>query len=139
MSSTTSRRVRADESGGFVLWWLIGLSGVAILMFALVGDGSRVMAALNDTSDAAQVAARAGAAMVNPSTGSLDATRAEAAAQSELAAAAMTGTVAVNGNEITVTAATTIDLPLLAMVGVNQRTVDSTRTARAISDPQEAP
>ena len=73
--------------------------------------------------------------MVNPSTGSLDATRAEAVARAELASAGMTGKVKVNGNEITVSAATTIDLPLLAMVGVSQRTVDSTRTARAISDP----
>lgn len=137
MSRVPSCRCHAEESGGFVIWWLLGLSGVAILMFALVADGSRVMAGLNDTSDVAQVAARAGARMVNPSTGSLDATRAAAAAHAELAAAGMTGTVTVNGNEITVTAATTIDLPLLAIVGVNQRAVDSARTARAISDPQE--
>jgi hypothetical protein len=125
----------SDETGGFVIWWLIGLSGVAILIFALVADGSRVMAGLNETSDVAQVAARAGARMVNPSTGSLDATRAETAAQVELAASGMTGAVRINGNEITVTAATTVELPLLATVGVSQRTVDSTRTARAISDP----
>lgn len=135
MSSAATSRLLTDESGGLVLWWLIGLSGVAILIFALVADGSRVMAGLNETSDVAQVAARAGARMVNPSTGSLDATRAEALAQSELAASGMTGTVTVNGNEITVTAASTIELPLLATVGVSERTVDSTRTARAISDP----
>jgi Flp pilus assembly protein TadG len=129
------RRRCSDETGGFVLWWLIGLSGVAILVFALVADGSRVMAGLNETSDVAQVAARAGARMVNPSTGSLDATRAEAAALSELAASGMHGTVTISGNTITVTAATTIDLPLLAIVGIDQRTLDSTRTARAISDP----
>ena len=135
MRSAATRRLLADESGGFVLWWLIGISGVAILIFALVADGSRVMAGLSETSDVAQVAARAGARMVNPSTGSLDATRAEALAHSELAASGMTGTVTVNGNEITVTAASTIELPLLATVGVSERTVDSTRTARAISDP----
>jgi Flp pilus assembly protein TadG len=130
-----TQRIRTDESGGFVTWWIIGLAGVAILIFALVGDGSRVMAAVNETSDVAQVAARAGARMVDPSTGALDASRAEAAAQAEIAAAGMTGTVTVNGNEITVTASTTIGLPLLAIVGVDQRAVGSTRTARAISDP----
>jgi Flp pilus assembly protein TadG len=135
MSARATHRLLNDETGGFVLWWLIGLSGIAILVFALVADGSRVMASLNETSDVAQVAARAGARSVNPSTGSLDATRAAGAAQAELAASGMTGTVTVNGNEITVTAATTVELPLLTMVGVNQRTVDSTRTARAISDP----
>jgi Flp pilus assembly protein TadG len=134
MSPAAARRMLSGEAGGFVLWWLIGLAGVAILVFALVADGSRVMAGLNETSDVAQVAARAGARMVNPSTGSLDATRAEAAAQTELAASDMTGTVTVSGNEITVTAVTTVELPLLAVVGINQRTVDSTRTARAISD-----
>ena len=123
----------SDESGGFVIWWLIGLSGVAILIFALVADGSRVMAGLNETSDVAQVAARAGARMVNPSTGSLDATRAQAVAQAELGTSGMTGAITINGNEITVTAATTIELPLLAIVGVDRRTVESTRTARAIS------
>jgi hypothetical protein len=130
-----AQRIRTDESGGFVTWWIIGLAGVAILIFALVGDGSRVMAAVDATSDVAQVAARAGARMVDPSTGALDATRAEAAAQAEVTAAGMTGTVTVNGREITVTTTTTISLPLLAMVGVEQRTVTSTRTARAISDP----
>ena len=129
------RRLVTDESGGFVMWWLIGLSGVALLIFVLVADGSRVMAGLNETSDVAQVAARAGARMVNPSTGTLDATRAETAAITELGASQMTGTVTVNGNEITVTAMATIELPLLAIVGVDQRTVDSTRTARAITDP----
>ncbi len=135
MTSAAPRRLLSDESGGFVLWWLIGLSGVAILIFALVADGSRVMAGVSETSDVAQVAARSGARMVNPSTGSLDASRAEALAQSELAASGMTGRVTINGNEITVTAAITIELPLLSMVGVSERTVDSTRTARAISDP----
>ena len=131
----TAQRIRADESGGFVTWWILGLAGVAVLIFALVGDGSRVMAAVNETSDVAQVAARGGARMVDPSTGALDATRAEATAQAEIAAAGMTGTVTINGHEITVTATTTISLPLLAIVGVDQRTVTSTRTARAISDP----
>lgn len=134
-TAPTLPHLRTDESGGFVLWWLLGLSGVAILIFALVADGSRVMAAVTDASDVAQVAARAGARMIDPSTGMLDATRAEAAAQAELAAAGMTGTITVTGAEITVTASTTISLPLLAIVGVDQHTVTATRTARAISDP----
>lgn len=128
-------RLRTEESGGFVIWWLIGLSGVAILLFALVGDGSRVMAALDETSDVAQVAARAGARLVNPSTGALDASRAEAAALAEVTAAGMTGVVTVDGPEISVTVSSTITLPLLAIVGVDQHTVTSTRTARAVSDP----
>jgi hypothetical protein len=50
VSAPTTRRLLDDEAGGFVLWWLIGMSGVAILVFALVADGSRVMADLNESS-----------------------------------------------------------------------------------------
>jgi hypothetical protein len=135
MTSPMADRLRTEDLGGFVIWWLLGLSGVAILMFALVADGSRVMAGLNETSDVAQLAARAGARLVNPSTGSLDATRAEQAARAELTAARMTGHVTVTGDEITVTASATVELPLLAIVGVDRRTVESTRSARVVSDP----
>ncbi len=124
-------RLRTSESGGAVIWWLIGMAAVAQLMFVLVADGSRVMAGLNETSDVAQVAARAGARLVDPYTGLLDGTRAETAAQEEIAAADMAGTVVVNGTEISVTASTTITLPLLSIVGIDSHTVHSTRTARA--------
>jgi hypothetical protein len=128
-------RLRTDESGGAVTWWMIGMAGVAILIFALVADGSRVMAGLNETSDVAQVAARAGARFVDPSTGTLDATRAEAAALAEVTAAGMAGTVTVSGAEITVTVSTTLDLRLLAIVGVSEHTVTSTRASRTVTGP----
>ena len=134
-TNSFTHRLPTDESGGAVTWWLIGMASVAILMFALVADGSRVMAELNETSDVAQVAARAGARFVDPSTGTLDATRAEAAALAEVTAAGMTGTVAVNGSEITVTVSSSIDLPLLAVVGVREHTVTSTRASRTVSGP----
>jgi Flp pilus assembly protein TadG len=129
------QRLRTDESGGAVTWWMIGMAGVAILMFVLVADGSRVMAGVNETSDVAQVAARAGARFVDPSTGTLDATRAEAAALAEVTAAGMTGTVTISGTEITVTVSTTLDLPLLAIVGVSEHTVTSTRASRTVTGP----
>lgn len=132
-TNSVAKRLRTGESGGAVIWWLIGMASVAILMFALVADGSRVMAELNETSDVAQVAARAGARFVDPSTGTLDATRAEAAALAEVTAAGMAGTVTVGGAEITVTVSSTIDLPLLAMVGVSEHTVTATRASRTVS------
>lgn len=134
-TNSVAKRLRTGESGGAVIWWLIGMASVAILMFALVADGSRVMAELNETSDVAQVAARAGARFVDPSTGTLDATRAEAAALAEVTAAGMAGTVTVSGAEITVTVSSTIDLPLLAMVGVSEHTVTATRASRTVSGP----
>lgn len=134
-TNSVAKRLRTGESGGAVIWWLLGMASVAILMFALVADGSRVMAELNETSDVAQVAARAGARFVDPSTGTLDATRAEAAALAEVTAAGMAGTVTVSGAEITVTVSSTIDLPLLAMVGVSEHTVTATRASRTVSGP----
>lgn len=134
-TNSVAKRLRTGESGGAVIWWLIGMASVAILMFALVADGSRVMAELNETSDVAQVAARAGARFVDPSTGTPDATRAEAAALAEVTAAGMAGTVTVSGAEITVTVSSTIDLPLLAMVGVSEHTVTSTRASQTVSGP----
>lgn len=129
------RRLRTDESGGAVIWWLIGLAAVAQLMFVLVADGSRVMAGLNEASDVAQIAARAGARFIDPSTGTLDATRAEAAARDEIKAVGMTGTVLVTSTEITVTVSNSIALPLLSVVGVDKHTVTSTRAARAATAP----
>lgn len=134
-TNSVATRLRTDESGGGVIWWLIGMASVATLIFALVADGSRVMAELNETSDVAQVAARAGARFIDPSTGTLDATRAEAAALGEVTASGMAGTVTVSGAEITVTVSSTIDLPLLAMVGVSEHTVTSTRASRTVSGP----
>lgn len=139
MTRRTWPSTHADESGGFVIWWLIGLAGVGMLMFALVADGSRVLAALSDTSDLAQVAARAAARHVDPHTGLLDAALAETAAHDELTAAGLTGDVHVDAAHVTVTAAATVELPLLAIVGVPHRTVTSTRTAQIISDPTGTP
>ena len=139
MTRPTRPSPRADESGGFVIWWLIALAGVGMLMFALVADGSRILTALSDTSDLAQVAARAAARHVDPNTGLLDAALAEAAAHDELTAAGVTGDVHVDAARVTVTAAATVELPLLAIVGVPDRTVTSTRTAQIISDPTGTP
>ncbi len=139
MTRRTWPSPRADESGGFVIWWLIALAGVGMLMFALVADGSRILTALSDTSDLAQVAARAAARHVDPNTGLLDAALAETAAHDELTAAGVTGDVQVDAAQVTVTAAATVELPLLAIVGVSDRTVTSTRTAQIISDPTGTP
>jgi hypothetical protein len=48
-----------------------------------------------------------------------------------LSAAGTTGSVAVDGRTITVTARTTRDMVLLQLAGVGNRTVTATATARA--------
>lgn len=111
---------------------MIGLAGVALLMFALVGDGSRVLAGVSDTSDVAQVAARTAARAVNPATGKLDVVRATAAAHQELDDAGVSGRVTVSPTVVTVTATDTIDLALLSMVGIRRHTVTATRTSQLL-------
>lgn len=135
MTTTMCTRTRTDESGTFVVYWLLGATFVGLLFVALVADGSRVFAAISDTSDVAQVAARAAARHIDPNTGLLDASLAAAAAQTELDAAGMNGTVTVDTNTVTVTASSTIDLPLLTLVGKPTHTVESTRAAHAAAGP----
>ncbi len=133
--TTDPTRDVATEDGGAVIYFLIAVATVGMLMFALVADGSRVLADLSETSDVAQIAARSGAREVDPSTGRLDTDRATAAANRELIDAGMTGTVNVAATSVTVTASHTLDLTLLAAVGINRHTVTSTRTADLLDRP----
>lgn len=135
---TFMRQVRHDQDGTVTIW-LIGIAAVATLMFALVADGSRILAAASDTSDIAQVAARTATRQVDPSTGRLDTLRATTAANAELADAGVTGSITVAATTVTVTASDTIDLPLLAAVGIPHHTVTTTRTARLLADTPGAP
>lgn len=123
------------QDGGAVLYFLIAIATVGMLMFALVADGSRVLAGLSDTSDVAQIAARTGAREVDPATGHIDAYRAITAAQQQLSDAAMTGTVTTTATTVTVTASHTLNLNLLAIVGVGRHTVTSTRTSDLLDRP----
>lgn len=123
-----------NEDGVYVTFWILGLTITALLMFALVADGSRVFASIDETSDVAQMASRAGAREVNPATGNIRPGPARDLARAELNAAGMTGTVVVASDmsAITVTATETVDLPRLAMVGVSSRTVSSSHTATVL-------
>lgn len=132
----TMRQQAADrQDGSAVIWFLIAVAFVGVIVFFWVGGSSRALAALADSADVAQVAARAGTQHVDPDTGRLDPTRAATAAHAELAAAGMTGSVAVAAHTVTVTATHTVDLPLLAVLGKPTHTATSTRTATVISEP----
>lgn len=129
---TTTRQPRDGEDGSIVIYMMLAIATVGMLMFALVADGSRVLAGISDTSDVAQVAARAAARHVDPSTGRVDTYLATAAANTELAAADMTGTVSVRADDIAVTATDTVTLRFLAAIGKPSHTVTATRTAQLL-------
>ena len=128
-------RDRSDGETGFATVWMVGLATVALLLVALAADGARVLAAVSETGDTARAAARAGALGVDPASRTLTPALADDEARAVVAARQMTPmavVVSADGRQIEVTVQTTIDLPLLALLGVPTRTVSSTATATVL-------
>ena len=128
-----NRRVAGDRGSitGFVAVIAIALVMVAGMAY----DGGRIISTQGQARSDAAKAARAGAQEVDVgilrSTGEtvLDAAAAEAAAHDYLEAVGTTGTVTVNGAEITVTV--TVNLPMHILPG-SDRTIVATQTATAV-------
>lgn len=128
-------RDRSDGEAGFATIWMLGLATVALLLVALAADGARVLSAVSETGDTARAAARAGVLAVDPATRTLNPQLAHNEARAVVIARQMTTSaveVAPDGTQIDVTVETTIDLPLLALLGVPTRTVSSTATATVL-------
>jgi hypothetical protein len=108
-----------------------------IVMAGLVLDGGLALAAKVQALDDAQAAARAGAQAIDVSTFratgqvTLDPAEATADAGHALAVAGHTGTVAVNGDEVTVTVTITQPTQILDLVGVQHVTVSGSGSATA--------
>lgn len=122
---------RHAEDGSATIW-VIGLATATLLLVALAADGARVMSAVSHTGDTARAAARAGALAADPASRTLDPTLADHEARAVIAARQMTPgpiEVAPGGTQITVTVETTVELPLLTLLGIPQRTVSSTATS----------
>jgi hypothetical protein len=116
------RRIgRADQTGSFTL--IFAVVTVALLAIAgLVYDGRRQLTAQQRADAVAAEAARAAGQQIDGSvlTGSpgLDRARALAAARDHLAAAGLTGTVAVDGSTIVVRVDATEPAAILPLIGV---------------------
>ena len=108
-----------------------------LLMAGLVLDGGLTLAAKVQAIDEAQAAARAGAQAIDLATYratgqiTLDPTEATADAEKFLAAAGHTGTVAVNGDVVTVRVSITQATQILDIAGIDHLTVTGTGTAMA--------
>ena len=132
---------RYDDSGTVTAFVVVFMSAL-LLMAGLVLDGGLALAAKVDAIDEAQAAARAGAQAVDVptyrSTGqvTLDPAEAVADADAYLAATGRTGTVSVQGEQVTVTVTIAQPTEILSLVGVGHITVTGTGTATA---EQEAP
>jgi len=129
---------RRPRDGGQVTAMVVLLTAAMIMCAGLVVDGGRVFAANRRAHDDAAGAARAGAQALSISdlratgTLTLNPDAATAAAQDYLKAAGATGTVEVNGDEVTVTVSITTRMLILGLGGIGSRTVTATETAQAV-------
>jgi hypothetical protein len=131
------RRNLTSNEDGTVTAFVVVFSVALILMAGLVLDGGLTLAAKVQAINEAQAAARAGAQAINISTYRatgqivLDPGQATADADSYLSAAGHRGTVAVNGDQVTVTVSITQPMQILNIAGINHLTVTGTGTATA--------
>ena len=138
--TATLGRLRArlgDAESGMVTAFVVIFTLALLLMAGLVVDGGLALAAKVQAIDDAQAAARAGAQAIDIPTYrasgqiTLDPAQATADAQHYLAAAGHTGTVSVNGEQVTVTVTVIQATQILSLAGVSHLTETATGTATA--------
>ena len=138
--TATLGRLRArlgDAESGLVTAFVVIFTLALLLMAGLVVDGGLALAAKVQAIDDAQAAARAGAQAIDiptyRATGqiTLDPAQATADAQHYLAAAGHTGTVSVNGEQVTVTVTISQPTQILDLAGIDHLTETGTGTATA--------
>lgn len=126
-----------DERGGLGAMLVI-LVVACIALAGLVVDGGAILAGRRLAYDSASQAAQAGSQAIDRDAlrlgvgVQLDPPDAHAAAMSWLVAAGVAGSASVTGDEITVTATTTVDMQILGSFGVGPKTVSGTASARAV-------
>ena len=125
-----------DERGSVTAMWAI-LALAMLVLGGLVYDGGQVLTARREANNLARQAARAGAQQVDEDSlrrgaPTLDPMAAEAAARDYLARLDVAPTaITVQGTTVTVTVELVQPTPLLALVGIDDRTVTSTASARS--------
>ena len=134
---TARSRCQARGDRGFVAPFTLAVLVAFVWLVAAVFDGGRWIRAQSDTFGAAAAAARTGAqqideaAVLDDGELRLDEQAARQAARDYLAARGLTGTVVVDGLEVTVTAHATVGLRLLPWGPVD---VEAAATARATQE-----
>jgi hypothetical protein len=127
--------MRGEE--GMVTSFVVIFTLALILMAGLVLDGGLTLAAKVQAINEAQAAARAGAQAIDlptyRATGQITLNPAQATVDADnyLAAAGHTGTVVVDGEQVTVTVTITQPTQILDIAGINNFTVTGTGTATA--------
>jgi Flp pilus assembly protein TadG len=122
------------------VWTVLSASGVFLLLLGLVFDGGSAVDARAEAKRAAEQAARAGADElqgVRSHQESVNSHAAQARARQVLAHAGWTGTVTVNGLDVTVTITDSSDNVFLGAIGLPSFPVDVTGSATSITGPQQ--
>src|SRR5580658_10523977 len=116
MTATSLTQVRGrlgEPNSGMVTAFVVIFTVALIVMAGLVLDGGLALAAKVQAIDDAQAAARAGAQAI------------------DLPTYGHTGTVAVNGEQVTVTVTISQPTQILSLAGIDHLTVTGTGTATA--------
>lgn len=121
------------QRGSVTLWAIVSVT-VALIIMGLIVDGGAQMRAQQRADQVAREAARAAGQAVNGSPvlgrpGLVDVSRGRQAAEHYLTAAQVTGTVSVNGTNITVTTAIDFKPIMLSAIGIGSLTVTGQSTA----------
>jgi Flp pilus assembly protein TadG len=132
------------EEEGAITIWVVFISVAMLALAGLVIDGGYAMSAKREAARAAEQAARTAADQLDTDSlrtggNNLSATDAVAAGRAYLAGTGESGTVAVNGNAVTVTVTKTQRSVILSAFAKDSFTVSSTATARSIERQQGAP
>lgn len=128
---------RTSDERGQVTAMVAVLSVALLALGGLVFDGGQILTARREANNLARQAARAGAqhldiAQARTGTFTLDAAAADAAARAYLDDQGVAPTsVRVTGDRVEVTVVLTQPTPLLAVLGITDRTVTATGSARA--------
>ena len=132
-------RLREQSEAGFVSLYVVVITVGLLAMAGLVIDGGNALAAREQATDVAQQAARAGADALSPDslrgspTGlTASPAAAQVAANEVLDTAAVTGTVSVDGDNVTVTVIVHKDTTILSAFGVGSIEGKATSTATAL-------
>ena len=128
---------RHSSERGAVTGMFAVLAVALLALGSLVFDGSQILTARREANNLARQAARAGAQALDESsvragTPTLDPLAAETLARAYLEAEGIVPTtVTVTGDVVEVTIELVQETPLLALVGIEDRTVTATAAARA--------
>jgi len=132
-----SRHPRRRGERGQTIAFVVGISLALLLLIGLTVDGGRILSAREHTLDEAQEAARVGAQQLDQTVlhgdgaAVLDPVATGRAVQLYLAASGDSGTVTVQGGDVTVAVRHSLPMDILSLVGIGTVTVSETGSAHA--------